>query len=220
MQWRNKRQAGLDSKQSAKVKGSRRWKRLQRRKRKLLTKAHNRVRDITHKATAFVRAEFPDAHVYVGEPFNNASQKSGRVHAQQVSSACNRKLIRQLDYKCAGTTEVPEHYSSQTCPVCGCRRVCRRIYVCMNQKCRYTAPRDVVGALNVLSIGKHGSLIQSQHIPSHIKYLRPDRATSRRDDLQSRTGDTTRQRSGHGQSSSGGHPASSSALRVPRSLRL
>lgn len=124
VQWRNKRKAGLDSKQSHHEQGSRRWKRLQRRKRKLLRKAHNRTRDITHKATALVRQEFPGANVYVGEPFNDAAQKTGRVQAQQVSSACNRRIISQLDYKCAGATEVPEHYSSQTCPVCGCRRVC------------------------------------------------------------------------------------------------
>ncbi len=173
VQWRNKRKASLDSGQSAKAKGSRRWQRLQRRKRKLLAKAHNRVRDITHKATALVRDEFPEAAVYVGEPFNDAAQKSGRVQAQQVSSACNRKLIGQLDYKCAGATEVPEAYSSQTCPVCGRRQLCRRTYRCKNKACGYTAPRDVVGSLNILRIGKHGSLVQSKHIPSQIKYLRP-----------------------------------------------
>ncbi len=173
VQWRNKRKAGLDSKQSRHVEGSRRWKRLQRRKRKMLRKAHNRVRDITHKATALVRQEFPDAAVYVGEPFNDAAQKSTPVQAQQVSSACNRRLIGQLDYKCLGATVVPEPYSSQTCPVCGERRTCRRTYRCKNPTCGHTAPRDVVGSLNILSIGKHGCLIQSEHVPSHIKYLRP-----------------------------------------------
>lgn len=193
VQWRNKRKASLDSKQSAKVKGSRRWKRLQRRKRRMLAKAHNRVRDITHKATALVRKEFPDAAVYVGEPFNDAAQNTSRKNAQQVSSACNRKIIEQLDYKCSGATEVPEAYSSQTCPVCGCRRRCRRTYSC--QRCGYTAPRDVVGSLNILRIGKHGSLVQSKHVPSHIKYLRP-----------------------RCRSSSGGHPAGSSRKREATQL--
>jgi putative transposase len=195
VQWRNKRKASLDSRQSAKVRGSRRWKRLQRRKRKMLAKAHNRVRDITHKATALIAQEFPGAAVYVGEPFNHAAQQTGRVQAQHVSSVCNRKIIRQLDYKCSGAMVVPEPYSSQTCPVCGERRKCRRTYSC--QRCGYIAPRDVVGSLNILSIGKHGCLVQAKHIPSQIKYLRP-----------------------RCRSSSGGHPANSSARRAPRSPRL
>ncbi len=195
VQWRNKRKAGLDSKQSRHTPGSRRWKRLQRRKRKVLRKAHNRVRDITHKATALVREEFPDAAMYVGEPFNDAAQKSGRVQAQQVSSSCNRKIIGQLDYKCSGATVVPEAYSSQTCPVCGRRRKCRRTYRCTNPACGYTAPRDVVGALNILRIGRHGSLVQSDHVPIQIKYLRP-----------------------RCRSSSGGHPASSSRQREAHDL--
>jgi putative transposase len=193
IQWRNKRKASLDSKQPRHMKGSRRWKRLQRRKHKLLGKAHHRIRDITHKATALVRREFPDAAVYVGEPFNDAAQKIGRVQAQQVSSACNRKLIEQLDYKCAGATVVPEAYSSQTCPVCGERRKCRRTYSC--KRCGYTAPRDVVGSLNILRVGQHGHLIQSSRVPIQIKYLRPCC-----------------------RSSSGGHPASSSRKRDAAAL--
>ncbi len=173
VQWRNKRLSNLQEKQSRHEQGSRRWKRLQRCKRKLLAKAHNRVRDLTHKATALVRQEFPEAAVYVGEPFNDAAQKTGRVQAQQVSSACNRKIIGQLDYKCSGATVVPEAYSSQTCPVCGRRQLCRRTYRCKNPACGYTAPRDVVGSLNILRIGQHGSLIQSDHVPIQIKYLRP-----------------------------------------------
>ena len=193
VQWRSKRTASLDSQQSRHVNGSRRWKRLQRRKRKLLAKAHQRIRDLTHKATALVREEFPDAAVVVGEPFNDAAQKTGRVQAQQVSSACNRRIIGQLDYKCSGAAVVPEPYSSQTCPVCGERRQCRRTYSC--RRCGYTAPRDVVGALNILRMGKHGRLVQSKHVPSQIKYLRP-----------------------RCRSSSGGHPAGSSREREAAAL--
>ena len=193
VQWRNKKLASLVSKQAQHEKGSRRYRRLQRRKHRLLDKAHNRIRDLTHKATALVRREFPDAAVYVGEPFNEGAQRVGRITAQQVSSASNAKLIEQLDYKCSGATVVPEPYSSQTCPVCGERRRCRRTYSC--KQCGYTAPRDVVGALNILSIGKHGRIVQSSHVPSQIKYLRP-----------------------HCRSSSGGHPASSSRKREATQL--
>ena len=156
IQWRAKNLASLSSKQSTKTKYSRRYKRLQRRKYKLLGKARNRIKDIVHKATSKVAQAFPNAKVYVGEPFNDAAKKMGRKQAQQVSTACNRKIINQLDYKTSGADEVPEPYSSQTCPVCGCRNKCRRIYKC--QECGFQAPRDVVGSSNIRIIGKIGKL--------------------------------------------------------------
>jgi putative transposase len=192
VQWRNKRLASITQKQAKKTKGSRRWKRLQRRKRKLLAKADRRVRDLTHKATRRIADAFPNARWYVGQPFNDAAQKIGRVQAQTVSQACNRKLIQLLDYKTAGAIEVEEAYSSQTCPVCGGRRKCRRTYRCA---CGVSAPRDVIGSTNVLCIGRHGCLVSGRRVPSIIKYLRP-----------------------RCRSSSGGHPASSSpsGARSPR----
>jgi putative transposase len=189
VQWRNKRLASLQTKQSQHQRGSRRWKRLQQRKYKLLDKSRRRLKDITHKATHIVRQQFPSAQVYVGEPFNDAAQKLGRGTAQQVSSACNRKIIQQLDYKTCGAIEVNEAYSSQTCPVCGCRQQCRRVYHC--RECGYTAPRDVVGATNILRVGREGELHSSSVVPQVIHHFRPSI-------LHCDAG------------SSGGHPASSS----------
>jgi putative transposase len=184
VQWRNKRLASLSQRQSRKAKGSRRWRGLQRRKRKMLAKAKCRIRDLTHKATRLVADAFANATCYVGKPFNAAAQRIGRVPAQSVSQACNARLIRLLDYKTAGAVEVAEHYSSQTCPVCGGRRKCRRTYRC---ECGVSAPRDVIGSRNVLCIGQHGGLLIGQRLPGTIKYLRP-----------------------RCRSSSGGHPARSS----------
>jgi transposase len=107
VQWRNKKLASLVSKQSNHQRGSRRHKRLQRRKYKLLDKARNRIKDSIHKATSIVRDEFPNAAVYVGKPFNSAAQKIGRITAQQVSSASNAKIIQQLDYKTSGAIRCP-----------------------------------------------------------------------------------------------------------------
>lgn len=76
VQWRNKRLASIQSAQSGKVKRSRRHRRLQRRKYRMLEKAGNRVRDLVHKATRKVADAFPSAKVYVGEPFNDAARKS------------------------------------------------------------------------------------------------------------------------------------------------
>jgi putative transposase len=190
VQWRNQKLASLTSKQSKHQRGSRRHKRLQRRKYQLLNKSRNRIKDITHKTTRQVKDAFPQAQVYVGKPFNEAAQKIGRIWAQQVSSASSAKLIEQLDYKTAGAVVVSEAYSSQTCPVCGCRQKCRRTYTC--SRCGYSAPRDVVGSLNILRIGQHGSLQNALGVPTRIVHIRPTKVFCRLAD------------------SSGGHPASSS----------
>jgi putative transposase len=190
VQWWNKRLASVAARQSRMSKGSKRWKRLQRRKRQLLAKADRRLKDVMHKATRQVAEEFPHATCYVGEPFNDVAQKIGRCQAQQVSQACNRKIIRLLDYKTGGAITVNEAYTSQTCPVCGERSKHRRTYRC---RCGTIAPRDVIGSMNVLCNGKHGSLLLGRQVPVTITYLRP-----------------------RCRSSSGGHPASSSGA-IPRS---
>jgi putative transposase len=185
IQWRNKTLASIQQAQSSKTNGSLRWKRLQRRKHQVLDKTRRQVRDATHKATHAITEAFPGATCFVGEPFNDAAQRLGQVQAQQVSTACTRKIIGQLDYKTAGAIVIDERYSSQTCSVCGERSKHRRIYRC--PQCGTTAPRDVVGAVNILSLGQHGAMLPGRSLPRQVKYLRPWR------------------------SSSGGHPARSSA---------
>jgi len=171
VQWRNKRLASLSGKQSNCHRGSRQYGRLQRRKRKLLKKSENRVKDLTHKATRIVADTFPGAKCYVGEPFNDASQKMSRKTTQQVSQACNRRLITQLDYKTAGAITVGEAYSSQTCPVCGTRNKCQRTYRC--KQCGFTAPRDVVGSANIRCIGSQGALVPGCDVPNVWTYKYP-----------------------------------------------
>ncbi|HLY31684.1 MAG TPA: transposase [Ktedonobacterales bacterium] len=192
IQWRNKTLVSIQQAQSTKTKGSLRWKRLQRRKYQMLDKTKRQVRDATHKATHAIAQAFPDAVCYVGEPFNDAAQHSGRVQAQQISMACTRKIIRQLDYKTTGAITINEAHSSQTCPVCGERSKHRRIYRCSH--CGTSAPRDAIGAMNILSLGQHGVMLPGRVLPQQVKYLRP----WPRSRCQPR-------------SSSGGHPAGRSA---------
>jgi putative transposase len=189
IQYRNKQLARLQQAQSACTKHSRRSKRLQRRKYRMLGKTKRRIRDLCHKATCQVAEAFPGATCYVGEPFNDAARRIGRAQAQQVSTACTRKIIRLLDYKTAGAITLGESYSSQTCPVCGGRSKHRRIYRCPS--CGTSGPRDAVGAVNILSLGVHGAMLPGRSLPVQVKYLRPWPRQSR--------------------SSSGGHPARSSA---------
>ncbi len=117
---------------------------------------------------------FPNARAYVGEPWNDAAQKADRFSAQAISQAVNRKVIRLLDYKLGGAIAIPEPFSSQTCPVCGGRRTSRRTYRC---PCGVEAPRDVVGAVNILSLGVRGEIVQ-RPLPDRIMYRRPDRRSS------------------------------------------
>jgi len=189
VQYRNKQLARFQQALARKERGSRRHKRLQRRKYAMLDKAARRIRDLCHKATRQVAEAFPNATCYVGEPFNEAAQRIGRVQAQQVSTACTRKIINQLNYKTVGALAIPEPYSSQTCPVCGERSKHRRIYRCPT--CGATGPRDAVGAVNILSLGVHSAMLPGRILPQQIKYLRPWPRQPR--------------------SSSGGHPASRSA---------
>jgi putative transposase len=192
MQYRNKQLARFQQALSRKEQGSRRRRRLQRRKYAMLDKTARRIRDVCHKATRQVADAFPHATCYGGEPFNDAAQRSGRVQAQQVSTAWTRKVINQLNDKTAGAITVNEAYSSQTCPVCGERSRHRRIYRCPS--CGASGPRDAIGALNILSLGVHGVMLPGRVLPEHSKYLRP----------------WPRSRS-QPRSSSGGHPARSSA---------
>ena len=171
IQYRNKQVARLSAKQSKHEKYSSRWKRLQRRKYRMLDKSKRQVRDLCHKATAQVAREFPGALCYVGEPFNDAAQRANRKQAQQISTACTRKIIGQLDYKTAGAIVIDEAYSSQTCPVCGRRSKHRRIYRCPH--CGTTGPRDSVGAINILALGVHGEMLPGRTLPEQVKYLRP-----------------------------------------------
>jgi putative transposase len=170
IQLRNKRLAEITAKQAHKTKGSRRYKQLQRRKYRTLTAAKNTVRDLCHKTTRKIAEMFPQAKAYVGEPFNDAAQKLGRKHAQTVSSACTRTIISQLNYKLAACMEVEEAYSSQTCPVCGERSKHRRTYRC---PCGYSAPRDVVGCVNIRTIGMHGALRPGCSVPNAIQWQHP-----------------------------------------------
>jgi putative transposase len=197
VQYRNKQFASAESKLSRCKQGSRRQKKLARRKYKMLAKCGRKIKDITHKATAAVARAFPGARAYVGEPFNDAAAKMNRRNAQQVSQVCTGKIIAQLGYKMAGVERVCEAYSSQACPACVCRRKCRRVYRCRNPRCGLVAPRDVVGSANIRGIGLNGRLLPGQPMPNTIVFVRPLR--------KYRGGGSPPPRS------SGGTPASSSA---------
>lgn len=172
VQYGNKTNATLRSRIDRAKPGSRRRKKLVRARYRAADKVARKVRDALHKATRAVANAFPRSAAVVGKPFNDAARKMGRRQAQQVSQASNARLIAQLAYKMAGgATEKPEPYSSQTCPVCGCRQKCRRVYQCKG--CGLVAPRDVVGCANIRSIGRYGEIRTGQPVPTVVRFIRP-----------------------------------------------
>lgn len=174
VRYRNKRLGEISSIQAGKTKGSRRHKRLQRRKYALLDKTRCRIRDLCHKATRKIADAFPRAKVIVGKAFHGAAQKLEKVRAQQVSQACTGKITQMLDYKLKGAVVVSEAHSSQTCPVCGCRQVCRRKYKC--KECGFEAPRDVVGALNIRQIGVRGGMAPTPGLKMpRVRFVHPSK---------------------------------------------
>jgi putative transposase len=166
----NKRLAEMSAKQSGQTRGSRRWRKLQRHKYRMLDKSRRRIRDLCHKATRKVVNTFPQARAYVGEPFNAAAQRLSRVQAQQVSQACTALLIAMLAYKLETAMRVQEACSSQTCPVCGERNKCGRVYHCA---CGAKAPRDVIGSVNIRSIGLTGGMQTGCRVPNAIQWVHP-----------------------------------------------
>nr|MBK7066210.1 transposase [Deltaproteobacteria bacterium] len=137
----------------------------------MLDRSARKLKDTLHKATRAVADAFAGHRVIVGEPFNDAARKVGRSTAQQVSSASNSRLVAMLNYKLSGAVKVPEPYSSQTCPGCGCRQKCRRVYRCAT--CGWSAPRDAVGAVNIRSIGLYGAMRPQQPVLQRIVFVRP-----------------------------------------------
>ncbi len=171
VQYRNKQLASITSRIDLKKSNSKRQKKLKSRKYDMLDRCRRKVRDVLHKATRKVADAFPNAEIFIGKPWNDAAKKVGRVQAQQISSACNRKAINQLAYKIGKTTEVNEAYSSRTCPQCLTQNVCRRTYTC--KSCGFIAPRDVVGMCNILSIGRCGKMLPGRNVPKNVKFIHP-----------------------------------------------
>jgi transposase len=170
-QWRNKGLAALSSRIARSKQGSRRQKKLRRAKHRHRDRCARKQKDLAHKSTRAVADAFPGATVVVGRAFHDAARKLAPRQAQQVSQAFTAKVTAQLSYKLAGVREVGEAYSSQACPACGCLQKCKRVYRC--GACGFTAPRDVVGSLNIRAIGMHGALTPSPQPRIVVRFVRP-----------------------------------------------
>ena len=178
-QYTNKRLAELSRKQAAKVKGSRGWRRLQRRKNRFLAQQRRRKRDMEHKISREAvdwAVERKAGTIVIGDVRDVADGKRlNRKSQQKVGNWSHGKQRQYITYKAvAEGIEVAlqdEAYTSQTCPQCGHRyKPTGRKYSC--RRCGFLAHRDVVGASNILSLALHGEV--GQVIPPRtIKYRQP-----------------------------------------------
>jgi putative transposase len=180
-QLRNKKLAEIQRLQSKCKKGSRRWKRLEKAKRYVLSKSAKQLEDALHKTTRqFVEwcVEQSISDVHVGNPEGvqrntRKKKKATKKQAQKLSNWSFGRVKKYLEYKLAQAGkklhEVDEAYTSQTCPVCKKRKkVSSRNYVC---ECGYKEHRDVHGGRNILSKAMYGEIAHFDK-PTILKYLR------------------------------------------------
>jgi putative transposase len=180
-QYTAKRLSEIRSAQDHKDKGSRRWRRLQRRKNRFLAQQKRRTCDIEHKVSRAVvewARERQAGTLAIGDVRGVADGKRLAAKSQQKIGLWS--LDKARDYitykaKAAGITVelVDEHNTSKTCPRCGRQNKPRgRVYRCSG--CGLVAHRDVVGSVNILSRKAHGELAKILPPPlAATKYRHP-----------------------------------------------
>ena len=163
--YQNKVKAKFQSKMDVLVKGSRKWKRLNRAKKRVSRKLDNQIKDILHKqTTAVVRAMIEDevGTVGIGDTRNiRKNVDRGKYVNQKIHQMPTGKVRSMITYKAARagmTVElVNEAYTSQTCPKCGKRNKTKgRNYKC---ECGFAYHRDGVGAANIRQRTKYRELV-------------------------------------------------------------
>jgi putative transposase len=159
---RNKRHSTLAAKLARCRKGSRRWKRLKRRKAQASAKLYRQQRHILHSASARL-LKFAEAEgvrrLVVGDVRDIADgTNKGRKANQKISQWAHGQFVQYLCYKGQRRgmviEPIDEAYSTRTCSCCGyvhphARR--GRVLRCTNPGCRALVHRDVNGAANICS---------------------------------------------------------------------
>lgn len=155
-QYQNKLKACLAAKQSRMRKGSRRWRKLQRSKRKQLRKLDRQLWDILHKQTTALVSTLHERGVQtvvIGDVRDLRKRVDyGPAANQRIHQMVTGKVRRLITYKAErlGMRVVlqDEAYTSQECPQCGSRHKPRgRMYAC--PACGFRFHRDGVGSINI-----------------------------------------------------------------------
>jgi putative transposase len=190
-QGHNKRLAKITQAISRKRKGSRRRKRLVRAKVRMKAKHARVARDMEHKISRAVvdaAVQRKAGKIIVGDVRDVADGVDcGREQNRKISAWDHGKIRQYVEYKAQAegiTVKLEdEAYTTQTCPNCGHRHKPRgRVYRCPS--CGFQAHRDVVGAVNILSVFTHGEpgkipapSIVEHRIPHNLRVMRRCRDT-------------------------------------------
>jgi putative transposase len=153
------------SKQAAarKRRGSRRHKRLMRARARMKAKHQRVMRDMEHtisRAVVDATVQRKAGTIVLGDVRDVAdSADCGKKQNGRLSRWDHGKIRQYIEYKAQaeGITVKLENeaYTTQTCPDCGARHKPKgRVYRC--PFCGIQAHRDVVGAVNILSVFRHG----------------------------------------------------------------
>ena len=172
---RNMRHRKIAKKQSRCQKYSRRWRKLQRAKNKMMNRIERRVRDLRHKATRQV-IDFCEKQqvgtLFIGNPHGVRRENRGRHHNQRMAQWEYGKDIDYLTYKSKQARiksfTGSERGTSSQCPVCRHRHKPKgRVWKC--RKCGFKGHRDVVGSVNMHRLAYD----QPVTFPRSVTYLRP-----------------------------------------------
>lgn len=179
IQGRNKTLAEIATLQSRCVRGSRRYRKLQRAKNRIKGQAERRTKDINHKVSRAVvdfAVERKAKTIVVGDVRDVADGVNiGHTNNQKVSQWTHGQLRQYITYKAQmlgiETVLQDERYTTKTCPSCGKRNSCNgRVYRCSG--CHWTGSRDgQVGAPNILSKYLYGEPARVQ--VHSLKYRHP-----------------------------------------------
>jgi putative transposase len=179
-QWRNKVHSVLQEKVSRCQPGSRRAKRLLKRKAQISAKLYRQQRDILHQAArkvvTFCQSEVV-THIAVGDVRDIQTGVSlGKRTNQKISQWPYGQFARYLREKAArlgmSVEWIDESYSTRTCSVSGHVQPSSprgRRFRCSG--CGARVHRDVNGSANICSKAVHGRYSHVQ--AATVKYLRP-----------------------------------------------
>jgi putative transposase len=179
---REKNKGKTQSKLSGLTKYSKRYKKIKRAGKKATKKSDNRIKDTCHKISRTVvnyAVEKNIGTIVIGECAGiHTDTNLGNETNQAVQMNPEQKVAKYIKYKfesIGGTyVTVPEHYTSQTCPICGeLNNPNNRKYKC---KCGFKFDRDGVGAINIwnkkqkVSFGSHLNVVGGLTLPIGWKY--------------------------------------------------
>jgi len=164
IRFRNKELGKLQNKMSRCQKYSKRWKKLNRAKKKLLNKSNNKINDVLQKYTSHLIGyciKHKISTIVIGDikgirdDINYGSKINQNLH-----NWIFRQLADMIEYKANSVgiklKYIDESYTSQTCPQCGKRyKPSDRNYKC---KCGFKYHRDGVGAINIYKKYTSGTL--------------------------------------------------------------